>query len=187
MTRQAEPFKFQNLVLYINYNLIFYENHLVCWRRKRRISRFSEFEYHDYISIWLDVGLVCFLCQWNTFDAFWNGSYFYLVWIFLLVTWNNQETLKCVVEPVKDTIKRVMMKDTEEKQFGSMISCGRHLIKTYGFMRLFRGNFNSNYPNMTQHNLEWPKINNFIQVQLVIFYDSGHQVSRLLWTTCCKM
>ena len=103
------------------------------------------------------------------------------------ITSNNQETLKCVVEPVKDTIKRVMMKDTEEKQFGSMISCGRHLIKTYGFMRLFRGNFNSNYRNMTQHNLEWPKINNSIQVLLEIFYDFGHQVSRLLWTTCCKM
>ena len=39
-----------------------------------------------------------------------------------------------------------MMKDTEEKQFGSMISCGRHLIKTYGFMRLFRGIFKVNNP-----------------------------------------
>ena len=106
---------------------------------------------------------------------------------FVLMTWNNQETLKCVVEPVKDTIKRVMMKDTEEKQFGSMISCGRHLIKTYGFMRLFRGNFNSNYPNMTQHNLEWPEINYFIQVLLEIFYDFGLRVLRLLWTICCKM
>ena len=103
------------------------------------------------------------------------------------ITSNNQETLKCVVEPVKDTIKRVMMKDTEEKQFGSMISCGRHLIKTYGFMRLFRGNFNSNYPNMTQNNLEWREMNYFIQVLLEIFYDFGLRVSRLLWTTCCKM
>ena len=103
------------------------------------------------------------------------------------ITSNNQETLKCVVEPEKDTIKRVMMKDTEEKQFGSMISCGTHLIKTYGFMRLFRGNFNSNYPNMTQHNLEWPEINYFIQVLLEIFYDFGLRVLRLLWTICCKM
>ena len=50
-------------------------------------------------------------------------------------------TFKTACWTQKDTIKRVMMKDTEEKQFGSMISCGRHLIKTYGFMRLFRGIF----------------------------------------------
>ena len=29
--------------------------------------------------------------------------------------------------------------------------------------------------------------NIFIQVLLEIFYDFGHQVSRLLWTTCYKM
>ena len=51
-----------------------------------------------------------------------------------------------------------MMKDTEEKQFGSMISCGRHLIKTYGFMRLFRGNCNSNYPKAEQKSgLKYPE------------------------------
>ena len=144
---------------------------------------------HFYmIGCWAGLFLVSvehFRCLLERF-LFWRSK-FDLVWIFLLVTWNNQETFKCVVEPVKDTIKRVMMKDTEEKQFGSMISCGRHLIKTYGFMRLFRGNFNSNYPNMTQHNLAWPLINNFIQVLLEIFYDFGLRVSRLLWTTCCKM
>ena len=83
------------------------------------------------------------------------------------------------------------MKDTEEKQFGSMISCGRHLIKTYGFMRLFRGNFISNGSNMTQQIVmlsQHPQMNQalnesfdlLIQVLLEIFFDFGHQVSRLL-------
>ena len=46
----------------------------VCRWRKRRISRFFEFKSYDFISIRLDARLVCFLCQWNTINAFWNGS-----------------------------------------------------------------------------------------------------------------
>ena len=75
-----------------------------------------------------------------------------------------------------------MMKDTEEKQFKSMISCGRHLIKTYGFMRLFRGDCNSNDSHTKDNHAMTlnQSFNLLIQVVLEIFYDFGHQVSRLL-------
>ena len=32
-----------------------------------------------------------------------------------------------------------MMKDTENKKHKNMMSCAKHLIKSYGCMRLFRG------------------------------------------------
>jgi len=46
-----------------------------------------------------------------------------------------------ILRPQKDTVKRVMMKDTEKKQYKNMISCTKYLITTYGFTRLFRGIF----------------------------------------------
>ena len=64
------------------------------------------------------------------------------------------------------------MKDTEEKQFGSMISCGRHLIKTYGFMRLFRGN--SNDSNIQQKSrLKYQPIYSGTVGNLLRFWSSG--------------
>ena len=42
---------------------------------------------------------------------------------------------------MKDTVKRVMMKDTEKKQYKNMIGCAKYLITNHGFTRLFRGIF----------------------------------------------